>query len=232
VFEEIMKELDDICENTDPRVKLAVTQWVLKNVVKHAEQGGSFRHFIYTSLGFGPEAYVPLYEAGGMTISNEFDLKKNDTIKEIVKENKYEKLKPLLGFCDSDDCYKEISCGWPDGSGKYRNTCSEHYRGSCIPIEDKMTDIVEKLTKYLAGMGTRNPKDYTTFLTAEDAAEAKETIENLRVALRKIGYDYVELSYEKVNYLYLEHMMIARNAYQNSFPEEQPTERKPFDDNF
>lgn len=43
-----------------------------------------------------------------------------------------------------------------------------------------MTDIVEKLSKYVAGMGTRNPKDYTAFLTVEDAFEAKETIERLR----------------------------------------------------
>jgi hypothetical protein len=99
-------------------------------------------------------------------------------------------------------------------------------------VDEKMTDIVEKLSKYLAGMGTRNSKDYTAFLTAEDAAEAKETIEKLRAALHQIGYDYVELSYDKVNYFYLEHMMIARNAYQNSFSEEQPTKQKPLCDNF
>jgi hypothetical protein len=56
--------------------------------------------------------------------------------------------------------------------------------------------------------------------------------EKLRAALHQIGYDYVELSYDKVNYFYLEHMMIARNAYQNSFSEEQPTKQKPLCDNF
>jgi hypothetical protein len=95
-----------------------------------------------------------------------------------------------------------------------------------------MTDIVEKLSKYVAGMGTRNPKDYTAFLTVEDAAEAIKTIEKLRAALRKIGYDYVEFSNEKVQMLYLEHIGIARNAYQDSFPEEEPTKKKPLDDNF
>ena len=129
MFEETMRELDRICENTDPQIKLAVTQWVFKNIVEHAEEGGSFRFLIYTRLGFGPEAYIPLYEAGGMTISNEFDLEKYNRIKDIVRQNKYEKLKPLLGFCDSDDCYNEITCGWPDENGKYRNTCAEHYRG-------------------------------------------------------------------------------------------------------
>ena len=95
-----------------------------------------------------------------------------------------------------------------------------------------MTDILEKLSKYVAGMGTRNPKDYTAFLTVEDAAEAIKTIEKLRAALRKIGYDYVEFSNDKVQMLYLEHIGIARNAYQDSFPEQQPTEKKPLDDNF
>jgi PP-loop superfamily ATP-utilizing enzyme len=99
-------------------------------------------------------------------------------------------------------------------------------------VDEKMTDIVEKLSKYVAGMGTRNPKDYTAFLTVEDAAEAIETIQKLRAALREIGFDYVELSYDKIKYFYLEHMVIARNAYQKSFPEQQPTEHKPLDDNF
>lgn len=43
-------------------------------IVDHAVEGGSFRCLIYDRLGFGPDAYVPLYSAGGMTISNELDL--------------------------------------------------------------------------------------------------------------------------------------------------------------
>jgi len=31
---------------------------------------GSFRYLIYDKLGFGYEAYVPLYESGGMDITN------------------------------------------------------------------------------------------------------------------------------------------------------------------
>lgn len=92
-------------------------------------------------------------------------------------------------------------------------------------------DIVEKLSKYLAGMGTRNPKDYTAFLTVEDAFEAKETIEKLRTALMKIGYDYVELSNEKVQLLYLEHISIARKAIEQTSLR-RSAEIKPVDDNF
>ncbi len=54
--------------------KLAVTAWVMGAIVDHAKEGGSFRYLIYDRLGFGPDAYVPLCNAGGLTISNEFDL--------------------------------------------------------------------------------------------------------------------------------------------------------------
>ena len=82
-----------------------------------------------------------------------------------------------------------------------------------------MSDIVERLRKHGARMGTRNPKDYTAFITVEEATEAANEIERLREALRRIGYDYVELSYEKVQWLYLEHIKIAKEAYQESFKE-------------
>ena len=84
-----------------------------------------------------------------------------------------------------------------------------------------MTDIVEKLEKFVAG----NSEDYKLFV------ESRETIKSLRAALRQIGYDYVELSHEKVQMLYLEHIAIARKAYQDSYPEQQ-VERKPLDDKF
>lgn len=55
--------------------RLAVTAMVFQAVVEHAKEGGSFRYLIYDRLGFGPDAYVPLYAAGGMAISNEFTLR-------------------------------------------------------------------------------------------------------------------------------------------------------------
>ena len=77
---ERMKEIDEtfpkLVELCPPKVRLAVTAQVFKAIVDHATEGGSFRYLIYDRLGFGPEAYVPLYTAGGMTISNEFDLSK------------------------------------------------------------------------------------------------------------------------------------------------------------
>ncbi len=30
--------------------------------------------------------------------------------------------------CDEPGCKKQISCGWPDGKGKYRRTCGEHWK--------------------------------------------------------------------------------------------------------
>ena len=62
-------------EDCDYETKMAIVAWVFGHIVDHAAEGGSFRYLIYDRLGFGPDAYVPLYNAGGMTISNEFILK-------------------------------------------------------------------------------------------------------------------------------------------------------------
>jgi len=68
--------------------------WVLKHVADHLKEGGTFRYLIYDRMGYGPEAYLPLYEAGGMAISNAFcELKElrsaNDKAhgRETAKEN-------------------------------------------------------------------------------------------------------------------------------------------------
>jgi hypothetical protein len=117
--------MDELVEKCDYDTKLAVTAWVMENIVNHAREGGSFRYLIYQRLGFNLDAYVPLYEAGGMEISNEFDLNTKGELIKVAKENNYDKLKPYLGLCDEPDCYSEISCGTPTESG-YRNTCGTH----------------------------------------------------------------------------------------------------------
>jgi len=50
--------------------ELEVTKAVFRAIADHIEGGGSFRYLIYDRLGFGPEAYAPLYDAGGMVITN------------------------------------------------------------------------------------------------------------------------------------------------------------------
>jgi len=45
--------------------------WVFEKIVENADVKGSYRHLIYDCMGFGPEAYAPLYRAGGMFITNE-----------------------------------------------------------------------------------------------------------------------------------------------------------------
>lgn len=121
------KYIEDILEKTDYDTKLAVTAWVFENIMKHAKEGGSFRYLIYDRLGFGMDAYVPLYEAGGMDISNEFDLTQKDAILKIVQKEKIEALKPVLGLCDEPGCFEVHSCGFPVKGGKYRKTCYTHY---------------------------------------------------------------------------------------------------------
>jgi phosphosulfolactate synthase (CoM biosynthesis protein A) len=62
---------------------------------------------------------------------------------------------------------------------------------------------------------------------------AQEEIERLRSALKKIGFDYVEFSHDKVQLLYLEHMSIARKAFMDSFPPDtDKPSYSPLDDNF
>ena len=44
--------------------------WVLGHLADQLKEGGSFRYLIYDRMGYGPEAYQPLYEAGGLAITN------------------------------------------------------------------------------------------------------------------------------------------------------------------
>jgi len=118
-------ELDKLVEECPYETKLAVTAWIIRNIVDHAQQGGSYRYLIYDRLGFDIDAYVPLYEAGGMEISNNFDLDQIPAIIKTVQEHKFEPLKNLLNLCDEPDCFDGISCGWPSDNG-YRRTCHRH----------------------------------------------------------------------------------------------------------
>lgn len=63
-------ELDELVEQCPDDMKLAVTRWVFQNISKHMEEGGSFRYLIYNRMGFTGKAYTPLYDGGGLDISN------------------------------------------------------------------------------------------------------------------------------------------------------------------
>ena len=117
--------LNDLVENCDYETKLAVTAWVFKNIVEHAKEGGSYRYLIYDRLGFDADAYVPLFEAGGMEISNEFDIERISDIMDIVREHKLDVLKSVLNMCDEPGCFDNASCGFPTETG-YRRTCYNH----------------------------------------------------------------------------------------------------------
>lgn len=118
------KELDKMVEWCDNEMKIAITRWVMRNIVEHALEGGSYRYLIYDRLGFGPEAYAPLC-GDGLTISNEFDLNLKGEIRKVAMENGYDKIKPIIDLCDEPGCYEEASCGFPTEDG-YRRTCTDH----------------------------------------------------------------------------------------------------------
>jgi hypothetical protein len=114
-----------LVEKCDYETKLAVTAWVMKHILDHANDSGSFRHLIYNRLGFNTDAYAPLLVAGGLEISNEFDNERIHSIKEAVRNNKVESLKAILNMCDEPDCFADACCGTKVGD-KYRCTCSNH----------------------------------------------------------------------------------------------------------
>jgi len=107
--------------------KLRIVAWVFENILAHAREGGSFRYLIYNRLGFDIDAYFPLYEAGGMEISNEFNIDQMLEIRRIIRKeaNASAELKSVLGMCDEFGCYEMASCGFPTENG-YRRTCYEH----------------------------------------------------------------------------------------------------------
>lgn len=73
-----MKEQEDffLAENDRvlngaPRPTIAQVAWVMSALSESvSREGCSFRRTIYGLMGFGPEAYVPIYEAGGMNVTN------------------------------------------------------------------------------------------------------------------------------------------------------------------
>ena len=92
-----------------------------------------------------------------------------------------------------------------------------------------MTDIVDRLKAYAECNDASG-----LYTEANCAYDAIETIEKLRAALYQIGFDYVELSHDKVQWFYLDHMKIAKRAYQSSFPEVLDTKPSdsPIDNDF
>lgn len=118
-------EMDKLVEECPYDTKLAITAWVMKHIVYHAKDGGSYRYLIYERLGFDMDAYGVLLD-DGMTISNEFDLNMRDNVVKAYKSGDEAKIKEALSLCDEPGCFNEISCGWPSENG-YRTTCSEHW---------------------------------------------------------------------------------------------------------
>jgi hypothetical protein len=54
--------------------RIAVAVQVISSLLDNAREGGTFRYLIYDRLGFSPDAYVPLYSAGGMLVADNFIL--------------------------------------------------------------------------------------------------------------------------------------------------------------
>ena len=120
-------DYDALVDKYDYQTKLDIASWVISKIDEHGNEPGSFRYLIYQRLGFGPDAYVPLYEAGGMNITNELDYNMVPALMKVIQEQAIEnkELKRFARVCDEPGCFKPFSCGWPSDDG-YRNTCYDH----------------------------------------------------------------------------------------------------------
>ncbi len=118
---------DNLVENCDHDLKLALVCWTISKINEHGKNPGSFRNLIYNIMGFGPEAYIPIYEAGGMNITNELNYENKNECRKIICEEKIEnkKLKNFFSICDEPGCFNSASCGWLSNN-EYRWTCFEH----------------------------------------------------------------------------------------------------------
>lgn len=109
-------------DNAALRAKLAETEkaiptveqvaWVFDRITINGEDAGSFRHLIYDVMGFTPEAYQQLYNAGGMTITNAFA-----DAEELVITKKAFKLACEVVADEVPECL------WKEEQVKYRNEC-------------------------------------------------------------------------------------------------------------
>jgi hypothetical protein len=74
-----------IAAEVPQETKLALCAWFMEKCVEHAREGGSFRTLIFKRLGFGVEAWVPLYLAGGMSIAHHFHFQESSEADEAVR---------------------------------------------------------------------------------------------------------------------------------------------------
>lgn len=93
------------------------TAWVFSHICDHLLEGGTFRYLIHNRLGYPPSAYQPLYEAGGMTISNAlgniYDLEL--TIRELKVDNSTETVQLKLKIEDLERTIEELKKGNSNG---------------------------------------------------------------------------------------------------------------------
>ena len=69
-----IKRQEQVVAEMDYNLKMDVVAWTMRKICEHARDGGTYRYLIYDRMGFQPDAYAVLMEAGGMEICNHFDL--------------------------------------------------------------------------------------------------------------------------------------------------------------
>lgn len=91
------EEFPRLVRECPEETRLAVVCWTIRHIVDHAKEGGSYRHLIYGRMKFGPDAYMPIQMAGGIEISNDFDLSEIEKTRAELERARKE-LAGLEGF--------------------------------------------------------------------------------------------------------------------------------------
>lgn len=121
-------------DSASMQTKIAFAAWVMKHVVDHARDGGSFRYLIYDRLGLDLSAYCALCN-DGMVISNEFDLELKDKLITALKTNDFNRMKSLLGLCDTEGCMN-YACSWVPSDEGGLALCSDHFKNTLCGNKD------------------------------------------------------------------------------------------------
>ena len=119
--------LRDIGEDIRARVDAFVPEkpslegiaWVISKIDDAREAGASFRFMMYEIMGLGPEAYLHLYTAGGMNITNAFC-----DIEDLERYRKEGKMCSILMHIEAE-CPSCPSCGedWERDGGEHLDDC-------------------------------------------------------------------------------------------------------------
>lgn len=97
--------------------------WVFEHLRQAMKEPGSFRYLIYKRMGFSPEAYSDLCNAGGLELTNAFA--------ELGSgKNQAERNRTALSFIEDQAQLCKLNC--PETGDCITDWCLPHYAGAVL----------------------------------------------------------------------------------------------------